>query len=790
MAEGSEQPKKRPRQLNLWSEEAMARAVAACLEQKRSGGSDTLRHIAKECGIPPSTLERRVNGKVAGTSHTSGRPTALSSSEEDELCHLLKLMSQRGFPLSERQVRDLATDYAIKNGISAFQQSKGKCAGYYWLCGFLQRHPELKVKKPEGLSAARAQAVNEHKVNDWFGTLKGLMEDCDIFQRPTHIWNLDESGLQDVFQSRRAVGETGKPLYQLQAAEKGDTTTIVPVFNAVGTVATVMVIFKGARLKPDLYSGMPSGMILRCSKDGWINKELFLDLGRKFVQFLTSNNQTPGKHILLLDGHGSHLYNVEFLELMKQNNVEVYCFPPHTSHILQPADISLFKSLKSHWHTEGLEFTRKTGGKKVGRNHFFEVFVPAWLKSATVENIQSGFRRSGIFPFNPDAVPKNVFLPSLTTERQTVTDVEPTLTESAAKEDVASTVTGGSESTTPANLSASSVAGQSLNPATLTSHNTAVQQPVIINYIQVSSLDLQLLQQLESGGNAVVISDQPLLISDLVSQQLPTTQNELSDVSLISSLPDDITSSLVLDCDLDLTMSAAAMHQASVPLSGNVLTDHDGSVHGQLQQESIDVTDDIPASQLLNQDVPSDCNPSLTSEILNTPAAASQASADVISEEETIGTEVKVPFSSLCHFPQREKSVRKRKKPPSYRLTSKEHMEYISNASVKKVTSCSGNSKNVDNKTATRKRKRIADENKKDKRAKRSRKSATRKGLQGADDPRGPCAACSWEYSDPDDPRLADEWIQCKQCNKWYHQTCAEENGVFDDLFFYCKSCC
>ena len=74
-------------------------------------------------------------------------------------------------------------------------------------------------------------------------------------------------------------------------------------------------------------------------------------------------------------------------------------------------------------------------------------------------------------------------------------------------------------------------------------------------------------------------------------------------------------------------------------------------------------------------------------------------------------------FSGLCHFPQREKFVRKRKKPLSYRLTSKKHMEYISNASVKKITSCSGNSKNVNNKTATMKRKRTADENKKDKRA-------------------------------------------------------------------------
>jgi len=46
MAEGSEQPKKLPRQLNLWSEEAMARAVVACLEQKQIGGSHTLRHSA------------------------------------------------------------------------------------------------------------------------------------------------------------------------------------------------------------------------------------------------------------------------------------------------------------------------------------------------------------------------------------------------------------------------------------------------------------------------------------------------------------------------------------------------------------------------------------------------------------------------------------------------------------------------------------------------------------------------------------------------------------------------
>ena len=45
---------------------------------------------------------------------------------------------------------------------------------------------------------------------------------------------------------------------------------------------------------------------------------------------------------------------------------------------------------------------------------------------------------------------------------------------------------------------------------------------------------------------------------------------------------------------------------------------------------------------------------------------------------------------------------------------------------MKKVTSCSGNSKNVDNKTATRKRKRIADENKKKTREQREAASLQR----------------------------------------------------------------
>ena len=30
--------------------------------------------------------------------------------------------------------------------------------------------------------------------------------------------------------------------------------------------------------------------------------------------------------------------------------------------------------------------------------------------------------------------------------------------------------------------------------------------------------------------------------------------------------------------------------------------------------------------------------------------------------------------------------------------------------------------------------------------------------------------------------QVVKEWIMCKECTKWYHQTCAEENCLFDEV--------
>jgi len=64
------------------------------------------------------------------------------------MARFLKLSPKSGTPLRERERRvlwRLIRPYANKNGLPIFSKSKSQHAGYFWLRGFLNRHPELKV---------------------------------------------------------------------------------------------------------------------------------------------------------------------------------------------------------------------------------------------------------------------------------------------------------------------------------------------------------------------------------------------------------------------------------------------------------------------------------------------------------------------------------------------------------------------------------------------------------------------------------------------------------------------
>ena len=104
------------------------------------------------------------------------------------------------------------------------------------------------------------------------------------------------------------------------------------------------------------------------------------------------------------NGHASHV-NYRFCAYCKVNNIELYCLPPHSTHLLQPLDVGLFSPLQ-HEYSKAIEDYHNTTGLGINHSTFLTHYKQARTQAYTQAYTESAFRATGIFPLNPHAVPK------------------------------------------------------------------------------------------------------------------------------------------------------------------------------------------------------------------------------------------------------------------------------------------------------------------------------------------------------------------------------------------------
>jgi hypothetical protein len=131
-----------------------------------------------------------------------------------------------------------------------------------------------------------------------------------------------------------------------------------------------MIIFKGVRLTDGLGKNAPSASIIRESKNGWINSELFLEWMHHFVKCIPAARPV----LLIMDSHTSHV-GIEVIDIAHENDVHLMTFPSHCSHILQPLDLIVYKSLKSAWAKELDRFKRANPVGSPTRMDFCDLFA-------------------------------------------------------------------------------------------------------------------------------------------------------------------------------------------------------------------------------------------------------------------------------------------------------------------------------------------------------------------------------------------------------------------------------
>lgn len=147
----------------------------------------------------------------------------------------------------------------------------------------------------------------------------------------------------------------------ISSCERGVNTTVVMAMSASGEYLPPMFIFARQRMNDALKVGAPEGSVFACNPSGWSSLTTCSDWFDHFLAYTRPSADSPV--LLILDGHSTHTRNLPMLEKAKKNFVRIVSIPPHTSHKIQPLDVSFMGPFKSHYSTAVGNFLKRNPGK-------------------------------------------------------------------------------------------------------------------------------------------------------------------------------------------------------------------------------------------------------------------------------------------------------------------------------------------------------------------------------------------------------------------------------------------
>ena len=368
-----------------WQDVSMQKAARAVEEGL------SLRKAAELYEVPKSTLYDRVTGRTKFGAK-SGPEGYLTAVEEAELLNFLLRCSDIGYAHSRKQILSIVQRIVDGKGIDTIVTNG-------WWERFCQRHPEVTLRTPAPLSFSRAIASDRESINSYFDLLEETLLENNILNKPSNIFNLDESGFPLNPRPLKVLCRKGSRNPVHLTGDCKAQVTVLACTSAAGYALPPFVIYDRKTLNPEYTIGEVPGTIYGLSQNGWMDKELFSDWF--FHHFLPY--APPSRPLLLLmDGHSTH-YCPEVIREAAAQKVIIFVLPPNTTHCTQPLDKGAFSALKVAWRQTCHDFLCSNPGRTISRYDFSKLFANAWFAAMTLPNIISGFRITGICPFNRDA---------------------------------------------------------------------------------------------------------------------------------------------------------------------------------------------------------------------------------------------------------------------------------------------------------------------------------------------------------------------------------------------------
>ncbi|KAJ8943920.1 hypothetical protein NQ314_009584 [Rhamnusium bicolor] len=345
-----------------------------------------------------------------------GPQTELTENEETVLENWILAMASKGFPVHKNNLI-LSVQKILRNSGRELRYIRNDgTPGRAWFDSFLKRHPKIKQKHAESVSKARA-AVTRDKIENWFDEVLAYLKENqldNILKDADRIFNGDEAGFRLCPSSEKVLGpaKNSEDFYERVASEK-EQLTVMATFCANGTYVPPMIIYPYKRIPKIIAESVPENWALGKSDTGWMNSDVFYEyIGNHFVPYLKSEN-VKRPIIYFVDGLKAHL-TMEVSQLCEDHGIILISLFPNTTHITQPADVAVFKPLKSGWTSSVRTWKFENFPKEITRATFGMILKTVFEKYAIPMTIQNGFKKTGLHPFDKNNVDYSKCIPNRT----------------------------------------------------------------------------------------------------------------------------------------------------------------------------------------------------------------------------------------------------------------------------------------------------------------------------------------------------------------------------------------
>lgn len=377
--------------------------VSNAIEAFKKGGFQSMRTCATAFSIPEATLRHRLKARLSRSTAASPRQL-LSPSEEVSLVNWITRLSSTGFPIPPALAIELAEDIRHQRTILPLYSNQlpttptSRPISRNWLRRFYQRHSNIKSRFTRQIEASRFNSVNFDSVKSYFDVVTDLYINNHYDQHA--IYNMDESGFAiGASQSSRVLVNVREETSWKQVIGRQEWITAIECICANGTVLPPLVIFKAQHTNSHwIPTFTPSDWRFSTSNSGWTsNSHAFEWVSTVFHEVTRSENLTQ-RRLLIMDGHASHI-TASFLSFCVQHLIDVVILPPHTSHVLQPLDVSCFAPLKRALAKHADALSRLDTGRTT-RAQWVEMYQLARQEAFTAKTIAAGFRKTGLYPIS------------------------------------------------------------------------------------------------------------------------------------------------------------------------------------------------------------------------------------------------------------------------------------------------------------------------------------------------------------------------------------------------------